>query len=408
MHPTVELDEQSANPSLRSPRLEITVHQIVDDRLLKQNRVDGSGWDWCWADWQRDWMDASQGRFAYRCLPLTIANQTGLWINNPVGFSATWRGQEGPGSIEFNFDVAGDVWENWVTNIFGLGIITWNTPFLFRTKPEGSRLLVSGPANHFKDNVHALTALIESDWMNMSFTMNWKIMKPDEPIRFEAGEPLFQAIPLASNVCSDLEGALVVYRHLDDDAEVAAAYREWDRSRSRFTAQSKAGERKPDDWQRDYFLGRDASGRQVAPAHMTKVKPPKIIYKGAARPAAAESGPAARGQTSSEQSHQTQKQSPVSLNAEVDTPSRRQSVADWNGTVIVTAGAVPLAPQVNDEWRRWIAENLLRGASRDAILGRMVAAGFLPSDSLAEIEQASRSPDLLGPEQVRDREHKRD
>ena len=74
------------------PRLEIDIYQIVDDVMLKSHRSDGTGFDWCWADWQRDWMDATPHRYAYRCLPLTIVNQTGWWIKNPVGFTATWRG----------------------------------------------------------------------------------------------------------------------------------------------------------------------------------------------------------------------------------------------------------------------------------------------------------------------------
>ena len=65
--------------------------------MLKQNRTDGTGWEWGWADWQRDWMNATPHRFAYRCLPLTIVNQTGWWIRNPVGFTATWRGPTAPG-----------------------------------------------------------------------------------------------------------------------------------------------------------------------------------------------------------------------------------------------------------------------------------------------------------------------
>ena len=76
--------------------------------MLKKNRTDGTGWDWCWADWQRDWMDATPHRYAYRCLPLTIMNQTGWWIKNPVGFTATWRGQREPGDIDFRFDAAAE------------------------------------------------------------------------------------------------------------------------------------------------------------------------------------------------------------------------------------------------------------------------------------------------------------
>src|SRR5205085_938101 len=53
-------------------RLEIGIYQLADDALLKANRSDGSGWDWGWAPPQRDWMDATPSRYAYRCLPLTI------------------------------------------------------------------------------------------------------------------------------------------------------------------------------------------------------------------------------------------------------------------------------------------------------------------------------------------------
>ena len=263
-------------------QLEVDIYQIVDDAVLKCNRTDGTGWEWSWSDWHRDWMNATQNRSAYRCLPLTIVNQTGWWIRHPVGFSATWRGDHAPGNIDFQFDIAGDLWKDWINNQFGEGIITWNTPFLFRTRPEGSRLLVCGPANYFKRNAHPLTALIESDWMSMSFTMNWKLMTPGEPVRFEAGEPLFQAIPLRGNACGDLEGASVTFRRLGDDPEMNRAYYEWHQSRKRFHEMKAQGEVKPDEWQKDYFQGRDVSGRELAPSHMTKVKPPQVRFHSAA------------------------------------------------------------------------------------------------------------------------------
>ena len=257
-------------------RLEVQIYQIADDAMLKQNRTDGTGWEWGWADWQRDWMNATPHRYAYRCLPLTIVNQTGWWIRNPVGFTATWRGSNAPGSIEFRFDAAADIWGNWINSQFGEGIITWNTPFLFRTRPEGSRLLVCGPTNYFKRNAHPLTALIESDWISMSFTMNWKIMVPNQPVRFDQGEPLFQAIPLVSNICADLETADVSYQKLTDNPDLHRAYHEWDQGRRRFHDQKAAGEVKPTDWQKDYFQGRDAVGRESGEHHMTKVRPPVV------------------------------------------------------------------------------------------------------------------------------------
>jgi hypothetical protein len=259
-------------------RLEVEIYQIAHDGTLKQNRSDGTGWDWCWADWQRDWMDATPHRYAYRCLPLTIMNQTGWWIKNPVGFTATWCGQAQPGGIDFRFDTAEELWGNWINSQFGEGIITWNTPFLFRTKPAGSRLLISGPVNYFKINVQPLSALIESDWISMSFTMNWKVIMPNQPVRFEAGEPLFQAIPLANNICADLEESSVSYQKLSDNPVLLRAYQEWDRARRQFHDQKVSGDVKPNSWQKDYFQGRDAIGQASSGHHMTKVTPPRIIF----------------------------------------------------------------------------------------------------------------------------------
>src|SRR6185295_10805797 len=133
---------------------------------------------------------------------------------------------------EFKFDSHGDFWKACVSNHFAYGIVTWNTPFLFRTKPAGSRMLITGPPNRFKHNAQALSGLIETDWMSMSFTMNWQLLKANEEVRFERGEPIFQAIPLARNPCLDLEQATVVYRRLDDDPVVASEYRTWVESRA--------------------------------------------------------------------------------------------------------------------------------------------------------------------------------
>ena len=363
--------------------------------MLKQNRDDGTGWDWCWADWQRDWMDVTPSRFAYRCLPVTIANQTGLWVKNPVGFTATWRGSERPGSIDFQFEESAEIWTRWISNEFGAGIITWNSPFLFRTKPAGSRLLVFGPANSFKNNVHPLTAILESDWMTMSFTMNWKIMRPGDPVRFEAGEPLFQTIPLLNNPCADIEDALVTYKKLDDDPDLSRSYREWDQSRKRFREQSKAGELKPDEWQRDYFLGRDAAGRPSAPLHMTKVKPPRVDYQGTAEPTSAGNGTSARVQPDSPRESGTRQHPP-------------DPVVKPDATAPREAGTPLDFRPVDDEWRRWVAENLLLGASRESILRTMVAGGLSPLQSAAEIDQAFRSPYLRGVQRVCNRLKKRE
>ncbi len=121
-------------------------------------------------------------------------------------------------------------------------------------------------------------ALVESDWISMSFTMNWKIMTPGVPVRFDFGMPLFQAIPLAGNVCADLERAAVSYQKLSEDPEMTRLYEEWHLSRKQFHEEKARGEVRADGWQKDYFQGRDATGREAAPDHRTKVKPPEVRF----------------------------------------------------------------------------------------------------------------------------------
>jgi hypothetical protein len=481
-------------------RLEVEIYQIGDDMTFKKNRTDGTGWEWCWADWQRDWMDATPSRFAYRCLPLTIVNQTGWWIKNPVGFTATWRGRREPGDIQFRFDTAGEFWKRWINDQFGEGIITWNTPFLFRTQPEGSRLLVCGPVNYFKANLHPLTALIESDWISMSFTMNWKIMAPNQPVRFEVGEPLFQAIPIASNVCSDMEEASVSYQRLSDNPELLRVYQEWDTGRRKFHEQKLTGEVKPTDWQKDYFQGRDAIGREAATIHMTKVKPPSVRFRDpttagtyqtssvaagrdsagsanggddddrvsraraasaaarrssakqasamtaagvAANPSGAGSDPVgltggvgpddlvAAVQPSTSVVYQSEEPEEDSLQfqvyvdtatmeldddgeAEFDTPAPQHGVA--TAGLASQAGAQDAAApagsaggrRVDDQWRSWIAENLMVGQPPESILEAMESSGFAREESIHEISLAAESPYFKGSQLLRNRLKKRD
>jgi LPS sulfotransferase NodH len=254
------------------PALEVSIYQLAGDELFKAHRPDGTGWDWSPAPPQRDWMDATQQKFAYRCLPLTIANQTGWWFRNPVDFTATWHGE----SVEFAFDSEPEIWSPLINDQFGHGIITWNTPLLFRTRPAGSRLLVCGPVNHFKHGVQPMTAIIESDWATSSFTMNWKITAANTTVRFKAGEPLFQIVPISVNPCAEFEGSSVSYKKLADDPEVAAAYAAWSASRTRFHTMKESGEIKSDQWQKDYFRGE--SGAEKAAGHTTKVVPPKVKY----------------------------------------------------------------------------------------------------------------------------------
>src|SRR6201982_425284 len=82
----------------------------------------------------RAWMDATPESFAYRCLPLNIANAHGWEVLNPVGFEAVWDGGTGVEAVTVRPD-PGAAPEQAGVSLFGQGILTFHVQSVIRTPP---------------------------------------------------------------------------------------------------------------------------------------------------------------------------------------------------------------------------------------------------------------------------------
>jgi uncharacterized protein DUF6065 len=217
---------------------------------------------------ERAWMDATNQAFAYRCLPLNIANAHGWLILSPVGCTAEWNGRSGVDAIrlEVDGDPAGDAQ---VSSHFGDGILTFQVNGLFRTEP-GYDLIATGPFNHVKDAIQPLTGVIEADWSPFTFTMNWKFTRKFAPIRFEVDEPICMIMPYNR---SDLEETQPAFRPMSSDLELKRRYDQWSVGRRKFNRDLLANDEtaKALGWQKDYFRGRGDYGR-APDSHRTKVR----------------------------------------------------------------------------------------------------------------------------------------
>src|ERR1700739_3399828 len=117
---------------------------------------------------ERAWMDRTEGGFAYRCLPLNIANAHGWLLLNTVPFISEWDGSAGLAAIKISATAAGTPLLG--SRHFGCGVLTFNFNALFRTEP-GYDLMVTGPFNQPKDGIQPLTGIVETDWAPFTFTM---------------------------------------------------------------------------------------------------------------------------------------------------------------------------------------------------------------------------------------------
>jgi hypothetical protein len=216
---------------------------------------------------ERDWMERTDSGFAYRCLPLNIANAHGWLLLNSAPFVAEWDGSAGLKAVTVHPASAAPL--TLPSSHFGSGVLTFTVGGLFRTEP-GWDLVVTGPANRPKDAIQPLTGIVETDWSPFTFTMNWKFTRKFAPVAFERDEPFCMIFPLQRGAIEQVEPE---FRSLDSDPEVHEAYTAWADSRRAFneglkTPGSAAAEEK---WQKDYFRGK---GRFGAPPedHRTRLR----------------------------------------------------------------------------------------------------------------------------------------
>ena len=220
------------------------------------------------APYERDWMDATDQRYAYRCLPLTIANAHGWEILCTSGFSAYWNGTLHTDAIRIVPDHEG---HHPAISHFGYGVLTFHVPAVFRTEP-GYDLMVQGPINRPKDAIAPLSGLVETDWTPFTFTMNWQFTRPNTVIRFEQGEPFCHIFPARRG---ELERLTPEIRPISDDPQLQAEFAAWTASRATFLD----GLKKPDSdasaakWQKHYYRGRNLEGDEIAgDGHRTKIR----------------------------------------------------------------------------------------------------------------------------------------
>lgn len=216
---------------------------------------------------ERPWMDESDQRFAYRCLPLNIANTHGWEILCTSGFSAIWDGGRTKDAIAIK-----TMSPHPPPSIshFGNGVLTFHVPCLFRTDP-GIDLYVTGPVNRPKDGIAPLTGIVETDWSPYTFTMNWLFTRPHHEVRFEAGEPFCQVFPIQRGPLEELSPRI---RRLSEQPDLEREHNLWSESRNTFNAElavpgSKAVQ---DQWQKTYFRGLMPSGRPAAEGHRSRLR----------------------------------------------------------------------------------------------------------------------------------------
>ena len=217
----------------------------------------------------RDWMDQSSDRFAYRCLPLNIANAYGWEILSPATFEMVWDGKPEKEAIQIRA-LDGYQIERLAVSHFTRGIVTFHVGYMFRT-PPGWDMLTTGPLNRPKNGIVGLSGIIETDWLPFPFTMNWQMTSPGTVVRFEKGEPFCTIIPIQHDMLESFRPTMAL---LDAEPELKAEYEVWQKSRADFL--EKLDARDPEtvrkSWQKFYMHGKKPTSDEKVETHKSKLR----------------------------------------------------------------------------------------------------------------------------------------
>ena len=227
-------------------------------------------------------MDETYQKIAYRCLPLIAANQAGWIVRCPANFTATWSGKIDNYGIRLAYAPDSAHLNHTALSHFGSGVLTFLLPWLFRT-PPGFGLLIRGMTNEVKDNAVALDGVVETDWSPYTFTMNWKIVRPEVPVQFSKGDAVCMLQPFPLELLERFDCSFESYDALP--AEVQKGFQDFVQRRSVAAAVAPQGHYET---QRDYFAGRFPDGSAARYATC-----PVELHAGA-RDAAAPAGAEAR------------------------------------------------------------------------------------------------------------------
>lgn len=170
----------------------------------------------------REWMNKLWESYAYRCLPMTYASRHGWCVRLKEDVEVVWNGDEHKdGTTIICGQMQGNV--RMVDNGTGNGIVTFHINAIPRTSSDWN-LWVMGAPNLVIPGAAPLSGIVESDWLYMSPTMNWKITEVNKVVKWKAGDPVFFFIPIHK---TQLEEFKIIHRGLEDDPDMARHYKEF-------------------------------------------------------------------------------------------------------------------------------------------------------------------------------------
>ena len=226
---------------------------------------------------QREWMTNTKGH-AYKCLPLVTANNLGWVLRCPSSFSAYWTGKKGVNSVRIIPHTKEKI--KCVSSHFGHGTLTFHPGFIFTTT-KNHGLYVKGPTNlpdyETKMGITPLEGLVETDWLQFSFTMNWKFTECRRLVTFYQDDIFCQFFPYPRSYVSQFETDTRLIEETEGFDKSVEQYREHRNLVQKTIEETKQSP--PKDIQLHYLRGENIDGTKTSISELGFTHEPKCGAK---------------------------------------------------------------------------------------------------------------------------------
>jgi len=148
---------------------------------------------------ERDWFI----KHAYFCLPLIIGNQYGFIIKSQYDFTAVWNGGDTPQDVKIEL-LSDKTYNQYIKPHFGMGTITIQNRFHFRTPPN-INLMTINPPNYFISGIQHMTGVVETDNLRRDFTFNLILTTKDLEVNVKKGDPIGCILPIPRGFVDNFE-----------------------------------------------------------------------------------------------------------------------------------------------------------------------------------------------------------
>ena len=151
-------------------------------------------------------------------LALSTAGGRGWELLCPYAVEITWNGGPAPEDIDIRSEAPDADAPAFVQSSLGAGLLTFYPGYQFKT--ETTTLWLRGPINLPKDGLYPLESIVDTSLLPCTISIHWKCTRPQQTIRFEAGEPFGTILPYPKPAAEDdAEHIALEVVPLDTDVE---------------------------------------------------------------------------------------------------------------------------------------------------------------------------------------------